>query len=316
MQIYGFYGERYGGFAQICVSLPQICKTMEQVAKYISKIEIESLWGGRKQIEWNLRPDVNILSGINGIGKSTILNKTIGSLKTLFLQNNVTKEMVGVKFTFSPEDATVLHYDVIRSFDRPLMHAELLEKVSDKRVLSELDWQLYQLQRRFLDYQVNIGNRMIELLTSGDPESQAKATEIPKLKTRFQDIVDELFKDTGKKLIRKSNEIRFMQEMNLLGAFHGSSGETQEEELSPYQLSSGEKQMLVILLTVLVQDQQPYVLFMDEPEVSLHIEWQERMISLIRELNPNAQIILTTHSPAVIMNGWMDAVTEVSDISR
>jgi predicted ATP-dependent endonuclease of OLD family len=53
---------------------------------------------------------------------------------------------------------------------------------------------------------------------------------------------------------------------------------------------------------------------MDEPEVSLHIEWQKRLIDLIVELNPNVQIILTTHSPAVIMNGWLDKVTEVSDI--
>ena len=83
----------------------------------------------------------------------------------------------------------------------------------------------------------------------------------------------------------------------------------------PYQLSSGEKQMLAILLTVLVEDQLPYVLFMDEPEVSLHIEWQKRLIDLVVEMNPNVQIILTTHSPAVIMNGWMDKVTEVSDIT-
>jgi hypothetical protein len=32
-------------------------------------------------------------------------------------------------------------------------------------------------------------------------------------------------------------------------------------------------------------------------------------------MNPNAQIILTTHSPAVIMDGWMDVVTEVDDIT-
>ena len=83
----------------------------------------------------------------------------------------------------------------------------------------------------------------------------------------------------------------------------------------PYQLSSGEKQMLVILLTVLVENNLPYVLFMDEPEVSLHIEWQQRLIETILDLNPNVQIILTTHSPAVIMNGWMDRVTEVSDIT-
>ena len=65
---------------------------------------------------------------------------------------------------------------------------------------------------------------------------------------------------------------------------------------------------------MLVQDNEPTVLFMDEPEVSLHIEWQKQLIDLILELNPNVQIILTTHSPAVIMNGWMDHVTEVSDI--
>ena len=41
----------------------------------------------------------------------------------------------------------------------------------------------------------------------------------------------------------------------------------------------------------------------------------EAAIEMIRELNPNVQIILTTHSPAVIMEGWLDAVTEVSDIA-
>ena len=55
-------------------------------------------------------------------------------------------------------------------------------------------------------------------------------------------------------------------------------------------------------------------MFLDEPEVSLHIEWQQRLVSLIRDLNPNAQVILTTHSPAVIMNGWADCVTDVEDI--
>lgn len=74
--------------------------------------------------------------------------------------------------------------------------------------------------------------------------------------------------------------------------------------------------MLVILLTVLIEDGQNYVLFMDEPEVSLHVEWQKRLIDLILELNSNVQIILTTHSPAVIMNGWLDNVTEVSEITE
>ena len=119
-------------------------------------------------------------------------------------------------------------------------------------------------------------------------------------KTRFQDIVDELFSETGKKIIRTANELQFTQ----IG-----------EVLLPYRLSSGEKQILIILLTVLVEDNLPYVLFMDEPEVSLHLEWQKRLVDLCLELNPNVQIILTTHSPAIVMNGWVDSVTEVSDIT-
>ena len=272
---------------------------MKKQADYIKRIEIKRLWG-RKNISWDLRPDVNILSGINGIGKSTILNNSVRSLNALEGGALTNGAQPGVSFIFSPEDATFIHFDVIRSFDRPLINSGLLEKIGNQNVKTELDWQLYQLQRRYLDYQVNIGNRIIELLTSGVPEDQLKATEVSRPKTRFQDLIDDLFQETGKKIIRKSNEIQFEQDGDIL---------------TPYQLSSGEKQMLVILLTVLVQDNQHCSLFMDEPEISLHVEWQQRLISLIRCLNPNVQIILTTHSPALIMNGWLDAVTEVSDIT-
>ena len=269
-------------------------------AEYVRRIEIEALWG-RKHIVWDLRRDVNILSGVNGIGKSTILNRTAEQLDYLAGGVDVNaKELEGVKMTFYPEEATTIHFDVIRSFDRPLFHSNLAEKMADKNVKTELDWQLYQLQRRYLDYQVNIGNRIIELLSSGDEEGTLKAAEVSYPKRRFQDLADELFAETGKKIVRSKNEIVFEQDGELL---------------LPYRLSSGEKQMLVILLTVLVQDKQPCVLLMDEPEVSLHIEWQQRIISIIREMNPQAQIILTTHSPAVIRGGWMDAVTEVTDIT-
>lgn len=269
-------------------------------AEYIQRIEIEALWG-RKHIVWDLRRDVNILSGVNGIGKSTILNRAATTLDYLTggIDLDVNEEE-GVKMTFYPENATTVHFDIIRSFDRPLFHSNLAEKMADKNVKTELDWQLYQLQRRYLDYQVNIGNRIIELLSSGDPEGQLKAAEVSYPKRRFQDLADALFAETGKKIIRSKNEIVFEQD---------------GEELLPYKLSSGEKQMLVILLTVLVQDKQPCVLMMDEPEISLHIEWQQRVIEIIREMNPHAQIILTTHSPAMIMGGWMDAVTEVTDIT-
>ena len=274
---------------------------MEKQAQYIKSIEIDSLWNNRKHILWNLRPDVNILSGSNGLGKSTIINRSATHLDILRTHHLSSSPEDGVRFVFYPEDATIITFDVIRSIDRPVLNSDLLEKMSDVNVRTELDWQLYQLQRRYLNYQVNIGNRIIRMLTAGTPEEQQQAGELSRPKTLFMDMIDELFRETGKTIVRDSNEIYFMQ--------YG-------EKLTPYMLSSGEKQMLVILLTALVQDGRPGALFMDEPEISLHIEWQQRLITLIRALNPNVQIILCTHSPAIIMDGWVDAVTEIADITQ
>ena len=93
---------------------------MKKQADYIKRIEIKRLWG-RKDISWELRPDVNILSGVNGIGKSTILNRSVNSLTALEGGALSNGSAPGVHFVFSPEDATQIHFDVIRSFDRPLI---------------------------------------------------------------------------------------------------------------------------------------------------------------------------------------------------
>ena len=105
---------------------------MKKQADYINRIEI---------------PDVNILSGINGIGKSTILNNSVRSLNALEGGALTNGAQPGVSFIFSPEDATFIHFDVIRSFDRPLINSGLLEKIGNQNVKTELDRQLYQLQR-------------------------------------------------------------------------------------------------------------------------------------------------------------------------
>ena len=271
---------------------------MEIQANYIKRIEINALWN-RLNIAWDLRPDVNILSGINGVGKSTILNRSVNYLEQTTGQVK-SDEKNGVHVFFDNPQATFIPYDVIRSYDRPLIMGDFTARMADPHVRSELDWQLYLLQRRYLDYQVNVGNRMIELLSSPNPDDNQNAAELSKPKRLFQELIDQLFSYTNKRIDRLSNEIAFVQD---------------GERLMPYQLSSGEKQMLVILLTSLVRNGQHCVLFMDEPEASLHIDWQQKLIGMIRRLNPQVQLILTTHSPAVIMEGWMDAVTEVSDIS-
>ncbi|QJQ98271.1 AAA family ATPase [Halomonas sp. PGE1] len=66
------------------------------------------------------------------------------------------------------------------------------------------------------------------------------------------------------------------------------------------RLSSGEKQLLIVLGEALLQEKNTWVYIADEPELSLHVRWQESLVENLRSINPNAQIIFATHSPDVV----------------
>lgn len=74
-----------------------------------------------------------------------------------------------------------------------------------------------------------------------------------------------------------------------------------DENLELHYLSSGEKQILFILLSVLLKDDAPYILLMDEPEISLHVAWQTSLLNNIQKLNANVQVIVVTHNPLIVL---------------
>ncbi|WP_281635371.1 AAA family ATPase [Flavobacterium marginilacus] len=71
-----------------------------------------------------------------------------------------------------------------------------------------------------------------------------------------------------------------------------------------YELSSGEKQIITMLghLIYFVEKSkdEPGIFIIDEPEVSLHLAWQEIFVKSIMDASPNTQFIIATHSPAII----------------
>jgi predicted ATP-dependent endonuclease of OLD family len=78
-------------------------------------------------------------------------------------------------------------------------------------------------------------------------------------------------------------------------------------------LSSGEKQVFILLAETLLQERRNAIFLADEPELSLHIAWQRDLLSAIRTLNPNAQMIVATHSPEIAGN-WDDRLIDMEDI--
>lgn len=69
-------------------------------------------------------------------------------------------------------------------------------------------------------------------------------------------------------------------------------------------LSSGEKKIIVIFLHCLFNEDVPIII--DEPEISLSIIWQENLLPDLLEKTPIKQVIVATHSSAIISNSILD----------
>ena len=78
-------------------------------------------------------------------------------------------------------------------------------------------------------------------------------------------------------------------------------------------LSSGEKQLLILLLRTLLQKNKKGVYKTDEPELSLHINWQEKLTDALKKINSNIQLILATHSPDIVSK-FNNNIIQMEDI--
>ncbi|MGK9339608.1 AAA family ATPase [Sinorhizobium meliloti] len=120
--------------------------------------------------------------------------------------------------------------------------------------------------------------------------------------------VDKYLKLIGKFLNDSGKSVKFNDRGYIYVEIDGVEG---ERPIS--SLSSGEAQIFVILTHLSFnQDAQKNVFIIDEPELSLHVQWQELFVDSLKEANPNIQYIMATHSPSIIL----DNVDRCIDISR
>lgn len=78
-------------------------------------------------------------------------------------------------------------------------------------------------------------------------------------------------------------------------------------------LSSGEKQLFILLSEMLLKNNQSVISITDEPELSLHISWQQKILPALHELNTTCQIIVATHSPE-IAGSYPEKIIKMEDI--
>ena len=83
---------------------------------------------------------------------------------------------------------------------------------------------------------------------------------------------------------------------NSMPIFTDSSG----KKFGINELSSGEKQLFLRTLTIKMLEPENSIIMIDEPELSLHPKWQQKIVDVYRKIGRNNQIILATHSPHIL----------------
>ncbi len=124
---------------------------------------------------------------------------------------------------------------------------------------------------------------------------QESRQSIFKPRIKFEKILNSLF--SGKELHFDERNIPLV---------HFETGDPEEVSV----LSSGEKQLFILLGEALLQEERPVVFISDEPELSLHVSWQNSLFKNIRSLNGKCQVISATHSPDIV-GPFQDRVIKV-----
>ncbi|MFE5700002.1 AAA family ATPase [Rhodococcus koreensis] len=111
---------------------------------------------------------------------------------------------------------------------------------------------------------------------------EERIEEAQKPQKRLEELISELFSQ-GREIDFSGEEITVSVNGDRIALGH---------------LSSGERQLLLILLECLRGETSTIIV--DEPELSMHVDWQNVLVNAMRIVNPRSQLIMATHSPEVM----------------
>ena len=296
----------------------------------IEKVHIKNI-KGIKDLELSFKKDNKILdlivlAGINGSGKTTILeaikdffdNRNIDfndiEKSNIYLeiffedferekiipfinidsQNNIYQvfHMLGSYNSYIKENKGLYH-QLAKNFDNPPKIIYLPANNSFEEVKTET--MNLQKEYRFINF--------INSSIMNDIPSYI-ATRKNYLATIEEDLT---MKEVTNKVVNEINGIfdileidvrlkGFSKDKKILPIFENSAG----EEFDINDLSSGEKQLFLRTLSIKMLEPNNSIILIDEPELSLHPKWQQRIIEVYKKIGENNQIIVATHSPHIL----------------
>ncbi len=199
------------------------------------------------------------------------------------------------------EDRNSLHNIEKMNIDHSLTYWEHYKNSIDQR--------FFYLRNSVQIHESHINSNVMDLMRQTPDLSQLQNTE------KYQ------------ALLSQTNEINDL--ISLLNQYFAASNKeiVRDEEnkltlkplssdlsISWHLLSRGEKTLIYLFFAVYLYKNKVSVFLLDEPEISLHVKWQDRLIKDLSALAPDNQFIIATHSPSLVQNGWLDHCLEISAV--
>ena len=300
----------------------------------IEKVHIKNI-KGIKDLELSFRKDDKILdlivlAGINGSGKTTILE----AIKDFFNNTNISYD--------EPEKSNIYLNIFFEDFEKKQIEE------AEKSSIDNYEHKLQDFFSALQSYEYNRKNNgeyysyLIAKFFENPPkiiyvpaenkfeEIQTYSTTLSKKYKFINTINSNIIRDipsyiatrrnylatieedlTMKEITNKVvNEINgifdileldvklkgFSKDEKTMPVFENSAG----EEFDINDLSSGEKQLFLRTLSIKMLEPKNSIILIDEPELSLHPKWQQRIVEVYKKIGENNQIILATHSSHIL----------------
>lgn len=249
--------------------LPFINTAEEKAEKYLSKLGSTIFFPTFRRIE----------GGFSLMDTDNYFSRSIGRVFSDFDEalSLISKKLSSNKHLFI---AAISSNDINNLLWRK--YAEFSEKINRKqqdisgRIISKI--QNFEKNESSGDLEQRASELLSE--TKKDIEKIEKSrTEILQSMTEAKDLVKKLFNHAG---------ISFGRKLSFGDA---------AEAINSNMLSAGEKQMLSFICYNAFHEDT--IIFIDEPELSLHVDWQRKLCSILKKQNSTNQFIFATHSPFI-----------------
>ena len=335
----------------------------------IKSLVVKGLWG-RYDYDLQFNEDVNIFTGSNGTGKTTLLKMlwyvysgnyeqlaTEISFKKLVIVNDTNTVEIDRSQVESRDEFGVFIEQVIRITSTNILNQKSISfETTDKRGRIKASFERFlkryvgasyffptfrRLEGGFsLEESTDLINALADLTTrmskdkhrfigsSNSEDIKALINEISSDIRLKQEVINAEFMSfvsqnvTGSQLPRFTEELRkkveekenaealvkepidnlskyidqFFWEKSVKISDSFKLG-SHENEISIENLSAGEKNLLSFL--VYATSLKEGIMFIDEPELNLHIEWQRELVATLLDIAPNVQLFMASHSPGI-----------------